>query len=247
MRGHDLLMESTTEGPRVLARERALGCARVVQPLGTFAGRRFELGLAGDAAPAAGLQFVPARTLLAQSDPGMASALGHAVARAEFEEMHRHCGRCAGLTEPNPEDRGRRCPRCGALFYPRITPAVIVLIERDGKFLLARGPRHPPGMRSVLAGFAEVGESLEEATAREVREEVGLEIGELRYFASQPWPFGHSLMVGFFARHEAGEIRVDGVEILEADWFAPGDALPALPGPFTIARQLIDAFCARNG
>jgi NAD+ diphosphatase len=164
----------------------------------------------------------------------------------EFETMTRFCGRCSTPTEPNPGDAGKRCPSCSATFYPRIAPAVIVLVERKGRILLARGPRHPPGWRSALAGFVEPCESLEEAAIREVREEVSLTITDLRYFESQPWPFGHSLMIGFFARYAAGEIEVDCNEIVEADWFSI-DALPILPPPTTIARRLIDAYGARRG
>jgi NAD+ diphosphatase len=146
------------------------------------------------------------------------------------------------VTSPAAE-RTRSCPRCGLTFHPRIPPAIIVLVERGDELLLARGAQFPPGRFSAVAGFVEIGESLEQAARREVKEEVGVDIGELRYFSSQPWPFGHSLMIGFHARYLGGEVRPDGVEIVEASWF-PRGALPLLPPPISIARKMIDNFLA---
>jgi NAD+ diphosphatase len=136
-----------------------------------------------------------------------------------------------------------RCEVCTLSFYPRISPAIIVLVRRGDEALLARSTRSASGFYSTLAGFVEAGESLEETLAREVREEVGVEVTNLRYFASQSWPFPHSLMVGFFADHAGGEIVVDKTEITDARWFAP-TALPLIPPKLSIARQLIDAWVA---
>ncbi len=144
--------------------------------------------------------------------------------------------------EPKPGERAMECPSCRHLAYPRISPAVIMAVVRDGKLLLAHSARFTKGFSSVLAGFVEAGETLEECVHREVREEAGIEVKNLRYFASQPWPFPNSLMIAFTAEHASGEIRIDGVEITEADWY-PASALPSsLPSPHSIARRLIDWF-----
>jgi NAD+ diphosphatase len=134
-----------------------------------------------------------------------------------------------------------RCPSCGLLAYPRISPAVIVLIRRGDRALLARGVRFPLPFYSALAGFVEVGETLEDTVAREVREEVGVEVERIRYFGSQPWPFPHSLMVGFSAEWKSGEIAPDAREIVDAQWFGAA-ALPPIPPRLSIARRLIDAW-----
>jgi NAD+ diphosphatase len=129
------------------------------------------------------------------------------------------------------------------LSFPRLSPAVIMLIRRDeDKLLLARNRAFVDGFFSVLAGFVEPGESLEEAVAREVFEEVGIEVTDIRYFGSQPWPFPHQLMIGFTARYAGGEIRLQADEIAEAAWFSRHAPLPKLPGKLSIARRLIDAF-----
>jgi NAD+ diphosphatase len=133
-----------------------------------------------------------------------------------------------------------QCPSCGLLTYPRISPAVMVLIRRGDELLLARSPHFRSGMYSALAGFVEAGETVEHAAVREVREEVGVEIANLRYFQSQPWPFPDSLMLAFFADYAGGEITPDPSEIEAAGWFAI-DELPTLPDPVSIARRLIDA------
>jgi NAD+ diphosphatase len=131
------------------------------------------------------------------------------------------------------------------LFYPRLSPAVIVLVKRGDRILLARSPGFPPGMYSVLAGFVEPGESIEEAISREVCEEVGVEVENVRYFGSQPWPFPHSLMIGFTADYAGGELRVEPDEIEDAGWFEADD-LPAVPPRISIARAMIDAFVAQR-
>ena len=191
------------------------------------------------------LACVPARQLFDQWDAERLAAVGQALALVEWNTMHRYCGRCAAETVLEADERLRRCPRCDARFHPRIPPAVIVLVTRGQQMLLARNVRFPPGRFSAVAGFAEPGESLEQAARREVREEVGVELGDLHYFGSQPWPFGRSLMIGFVADHASGDIRVDGDEIVEAAWFS-GDRLPDLPPTFSIARQLIDAFVSAH-
>ena len=142
--------------------------------------------------------------------------------------------------------RAKECCRCGHLVFPRISPAVIVLIERGDEVLLARAARFADGFYSVLAGFVEPGESLEEAVSREVEEESGITVKDIRYFGSQPWPFPDSLMIGFTARYAAGELRIDGKEILEGQWFSVDD-LPRIPGKISIARRLIDWFIEKHG
>jgi len=191
------------------------------------------------------LRFVPVRSLFGTLEAKLLDIVGRSLSIAEFEVTHRFCGRCGSVTEPIPGERGKRCARCGFTFYPRIAPAVITLIEHENRLLLARSARFKTGLFSAVAGFVEIGESLEQAAAREVREEVGVEIRDLRYFGSQPWPFGRSLMIGYFARYAGGEIQVDGTEIVEARWFDL-EHLPLLPPPLSIARQLIDAFIAQQ-
>jgi NAD+ diphosphatase len=166
---------------------------------------------------------------------------GRATQIVDWAKTHRFCGRCGALTERVAGERCMRCPSCSHLAYPRITPAIIVLVRRGDEALLARGARFPLPFYSTLAGFSEVGESLEETLAREVREEVGVEVKNIRYFGSQPWPFPNSLMVGFLAEWAGGEIRIDGKEILDAHWYR-ADALPTIPPKISIARRLIDAW-----
>ena len=144
--------------------------------------------------------------------------------------------------ETKQDERAKRCPKCQLLSFPRLSPAIIVMVERGRKkILLARSPHFPTKMYSVLAGFVEPGETIEECVAREIKEEVGITVENIRYFASQPWPFPNSLMLGFTAEYAEGEIKVDGVEIAEAAWFSP-DAMPAIPGRISISRRLIDYF-----
>jgi len=167
---------------------------------------------------------------------------GRGMQLLDWQRNHRYCGACATPTERLDGEHGMRCPACGLVAYPRLSPAVMVLVRRGRQLLLARSARFPNGMYSALAGFVEPGETLEECAIREVREEVGIEIANLRYFGSQPWPFPNSLMLAFLADHAGGELRPDGVEIEAADWFAP-DALPVLPMPMSIAHRLIMAAC----
>jgi NAD+ diphosphatase len=179
------------------------------------------------------------RALYAGLGDDLFLAAGRAVQIATFSLTHRHCGRCGRATQAVPGEHSVRCEGDNLTFYPRIAPAIIVLVRRGEQALLARSARFPAGMYSTLAGFVEPGESLEQTLSREVREEVGIEVDNIRYFSSQPWPFPHSLMVGFTAEHAGGELRADGVEIVDARWFSPNE-LPNLPPKPSIARRLID-------
>lgn len=174
------------------------------------------------------------------------SVAGRAVQIVEWARTHRFCGRCATPTVEVLGERAMRCPACGLMAFPRVAPAMITLVTRgepgpDQQALLARGAQWPTAMYSCLAGFVEPGETLEDAVRREVREEVGIVVGDVRYVASQPWPFPHSLMVGFRADYESGDITPDPSEIADAAWFGRDD-LPNLPGSISIARKLIDAW-----
>lgn len=164
-----------------------------------------------------------------------------AVPVAEWRRTGVFCGACAHAMERSAEERCMVCPSCGYRLYPRINPAVITCIRRGDHILMARRATGYAGYHTLIAGFVEVGESLEHAVRREVREEVGLEIANLRYFDSQAWPFPCGLMVGFFSDYAGGELRPDGAEIAEAGWF-PRDALPPLPRPDSIAYRLVQAW-----
>lgn len=179
------------------------------------------------------------------------SLASRAVQIVAWDRDHRFCGRCATETEPQPGERARRCPNCGLTVYPRLTPAVIVLVtrgEQDQQALLAWGRRRRSRYHSTLAGFVEVGERLEEAVQREVREETGIELSEITYFGSQPWPFPGQLMVGFRAKYLSGDIEVQRSEIVEAGWFTAAEVeqLTTPRGGFSIAGWLIDTWLAEQ-
>ena len=165
---------------------------------------------------------------------------GRASMLLDWQRNHRFCGHCGAPTAKKSNEFAMACPACGLLAYPRISPAVMVLVGRGNEFLLARSPHFKPGVFSALAGFVEAGETVEQCAAREVREEVGIEIAHLRYFRSQPWPFPNSLMIAFFADYAGGEIIPDPTEIEAAGWFSR-DALPPLPDSASIAHHLIKA------
>ncbi|GAA1916638.1 NAD(+) diphosphatase [Streptantibioticus ferralitis] len=200
-------------------------------------------GRMDDAARPAGLREVGG--LLSERDAGL---MVHAVALENWQRMHRFCSRCGERTMIAAAGHVRRCSACGAEHYPRTDPAVIMLVTDDqDRALLGRQVHWPEGRFSTLAGFVEPGESIEQAVVREVFEEAGVQVGEVSYVASQPWPFPSSLMLGFMARATSSEIRVDGEEIHEARWFsredyrraiATGDILP--PTGISIAARLIE-------
>lgn len=202
--------------------------------------------LAADAAPPEGWSFEGVRSLFGLIDDSFFSVAARAMEVIEWDRTHRFCGSCGTATIRKPDERARECPSCRSLSYPRISPAVIVAVTRGEQILLARARRFPPGFYSVLAGFVEPGETLEECVTREVKEETGIEVKNIRYFASQPWPFPHSLMVAFTADHAAGEIRVDPFELVDAGWYT-AHSLPNIPDPMTVARRLIDGWRAARG
>lgn len=162
-------------------------------------------------------------------------------------ENNKFCGCCGHATQvaAQPQEIAIKCSACGHLVYPRISPAIIVAVIKDDKILLAHSSRFPAGRYSVLAGFAEPGETLEDCVRREIREEVAIEVADIRYFGSQPWPFPDSLMIAFTACYASGQITVDNNEIVTADWFSATD-LPQIPARGSISRQLIDWFVEKN-
>ncbi len=217
------------------------------QYLGTYHGHDVvSLQLPDDAEAPAGMAFKDLRSLFFRLDQPIFWIAARAVQIVAWDRDHQRCGRCGSATEDHPNERSKRCPGCGLTHYPRLAPAVIVLIERGDEVLLGRSPHFPPGMFSTLAGFVEPGESLEQAIAREIEEEVGVQVDNIRYFGSQPWPFPNSLMVGFRADYAGGDVVVDPEELEDAAWFHLDD-LPTLPSAISIARALIDAWiCERR-
>jgi NAD+ diphosphatase len=187
-------------------------------------------------------ELMSLRSLLNVAGAEAISLIVRATMLLDWHKNHRYCGKCGTLTTIRTGESSMVCPSCGLVAYPRISPVVMVLIRRGDELLLARSPRFKPGVFSALAGYVEAGETLEQCAKREVLEEVGIEITNLRYFGSQPWPFPDSLMVAFFADYAGGTITPDPSEIEAAGWYLRS-ALPALPEQVTLARQLIDAAC----
>ncbi len=206
----------------------------------------YAVEVAEGTVPPAGMVFEGLRQVYGRLDEDLFWVAARAVQIVDWDRTHRFCGRCGVPLNTKTTERAKECPQCGLLYFPRLAPAIIVLVQHGAKLLLARSRHFMPGMYSVLAGFVEPGESLEEAVVREVREEVGIEVKDIHYFASQPWPFPHSLMVGFTATYAGGEISLNDDEIENAGWFEV-DHLPRIPGKISIARKLIDWFVEKQG
>jgi NAD+ diphosphatase len=192
-----------------------------------------------DEAAVSGMRWAGLRSLFGVMPDELVSVASLGNQLLEWDRTHAHCGACATPTVRQASERARRCPSCGLSAYPRISPAMMCLVTHGDKILLARNVNFPAGRYSALAGFLEAGENIEDAVHREVREEVGIEVKALRYFASQSWPFPNSLMIAFTAEYAGGELKPNGHEIAEADWFEATN-LPQLPPKVSIARALID-------
>ena len=242
-RGAQLLLR---EGSLALPQPDAVASMRIANDRTLPVGRYHETYVRcawvdADAQPPAAHEFRGLRALFGRFDDDMLALAGRAFQVAEWARTHRYCGVCGKPMHKAGGERAMRC-ECGHTNYPRIAPAMMVLVKRGPAILLARNAAVTSGGRmSALAGFLDPGESVEDAVHREVMEEVGLRVKDLRYFGSQSWPFPNSLMVAFTAEYAGGEIRVDTTEIAEARWFGPGDALPELSPRFSISRALIDA------
>lgn len=198
----------------------------------------FAARLRAPGAAPAGMAWESLRGLFARADAALVAAASRAVQLVTWDADHRYCGRCATPTTRQAHEHSRICPQCTLVAYPRITPAMMALVTRGRELLLARAPRFPEGMFSALAGFVEAGESVEDTVRREVREEVGIEVGALRYFGSQSWPFPNSLMLAFVCEYAGGEICPQEAEIAEAGWFDAA-RLPRIPPTISIAGQMI--------
>jgi NAD+ diphosphatase len=215
--------------------------------LGWFHGQRCVLlELAPDSQVSVpGASFEELRSVVGELAEDQAQLLIYARALVVWRSRHRHCGACGAPTVPRSAGHVLACTRCGTEFFPRIDPAVIVLVSDARRALLGRQRSWAPGRYSALAGFVEAGESLEDAVAREVAEETGVQVTRMRYFASQAWPFPASLMLGFHAHAREAPVQLDG-ELEDARWFdleqLRGAEEALLPPPYTIARRLIDAW-----
>lgn len=188
-------------------------------------------------------QTVTLRQLFGKIDDDIFILAGKAIQVIHWHREHLFCGKCGTEMTSHATEASKRCPACDFVSFPRLSPAVIMSVTDHNRILLARAPHFAPGIYSTLAGFVEPGETLEEAVRREVREEVGLTVKNVRYAGSQPWPFPHSVMIGFHAEYDTGELIVDHSELEDAQWFTTRN-LPKLPSRITIARFLIDEFIA---
>jgi NAD+ diphosphatase len=219
-----------------------------IQYLGTLDGRHCYSAEIDDqdAITPDGMAFRKLRPLFETLPEGMFWIAARAFQIMHWDRTHQYCGRCGHPTQQLPRERAKVCPECGLTSYPRISPAIIVAVVKDRQLLLAHASRFPEGLYSVIAGFVEPGETFEECVRREVKEEVGIDVKDIQYFGSQPWPFPDSLMVAFTAHYAGGDIHVDGIEVTEAGWFT-ADNLPAIPGKISVARKLIDWFVKNYG
>jgi NAD+ diphosphatase len=235
LRASDLALPQASELDGIVDPTRVL-------PVGTLGDSYFRATWVAEATkPIEGFAFMGLRSLFGRLDDNLLAIAGRAFQIADWARMHQFCGVCGAPTARITGERAMKCV-CGHVSYPRIAPAMMVLVKRGDAILLARSALVPAGGRmSALAGFLEPGESAEDAVHREVREEVGLEVKDLRYFGSQSWPFPGSLMIAFTAEYAGGDIQCDTSEIAEARWFGPGDPLPELSPHQSISRALIDA------
>ena len=192
-----------------------------------------------------GHKFIPLRGTYDSAPEDLFFIAGRAFQIVDWDRNHQYCGRCSAEMEYGKGEHLKVCPQCNNRCYPRISPAVIVAVTKGDRLLLAHNRNHPKGWYTVLAGFVEAGETFEETVAREIREEVGIEVKNIRYFGSQPWAFPNSVMIGFTAEWAGGDFVFEDDDIETADWFAV-DNLPPHPNPPSIAAHLIQDFIAKH-
>lgn len=210
------------------------------QYLGTLSGKHcFSGELPDDPVLPEGFTLRPLRGLFELLSEEMYSIAGLAAQIVTWDQNHQYCGRCGTAMETKPDERVKFCPKCNLMNYPRISPCIIVAVIKDKEILLARSYHWKPGWYSVIAGFVEPGETLEECVKREVHEEVGIKVKNIQYFGSQPWPYPHILMIAFIADYESGKLSIDPNEIEDAGWYQK-ETLPNLPSRAGIARKLLD-------
>jgi len=195
--------------------------------------------------PHAVFQPFAVKLFLSEVDQTLQSRILRAYHRLNWEQQSQYCGKCGTPLEYKPGSAEKKCLACKQSFFPRFSPAVMVLIQKDDQLLLARSPHFAPGVYSAIAGFIDIGETAEEAAHREVREEVGIEITQLEYFATQTWPFPDSFMIAFKAQYLRGELKIDEKEIEDARWFSVSD-LPLTPPTASIAKYLIQSVIKGN-
>jgi NAD+ diphosphatase len=247
--GSKLLVEEGERGARI-------PCMADLSPLNLTPLRKQFLGLldgrpccsaecSPDAPVPEGMSFRGLRGLFAELGDELFTLAGRAFQVVNWDRTHQFCGQCGTPTVDKHDERAKICPKCGLVSFPRMSPAIIVAVQKGDRILLARASRFPASLYSVLAGFVEPGETLEECLRREVREETGVEVENIKYFGSQPWPFPNSLMIAFTADYSGGEVRIDEKEILDAGWFS-AENLPAIPERLSIARRLIDWFVDKH-
>ncbi|MDO9509150.1 MAG: NAD(+) diphosphatase [Thermovirgaceae bacterium] len=220
------------------------GCSGEARSAGRPGNCWIDLGK--EASPPEGMEFVSLRDIWGLLGERAFFEAGRAFQLMEWSRQNKFCGQCSALMRESSSETALVCQDCKMTSYPPVSPAIIVAIEKGASLLLARSPHFPKGRYSVLAGFVEPGETLEETVEREVIEEVSIRVKKIKYFGSQPWPFPHSLMVGFTAEWESGEIAVDGKEIEDAGWYEP-DSFPDMPPGISISRRLIEDFLLRKG
>jgi NAD+ diphosphatase len=247
--GYKLLIQSSEDNVAIPLAEKSVDLGIAVGPplyLGTLGETPcYAAALEDNCDLPSGVVLEDLRALFSRIDDAAYEAAMTAIHLLEWDRNSQFCGKCRKAMQPRTDMRAKECAQCGRLEFPRLSPAIIVLVERGDALLLARSARFTAEFFSVLAGFVEPGESLEAAVHREVKEETGITVKNIRYFGSQPWPFPDSLMIGFTAQYESGEIETDGEEIVEAAWYRV-DNLPRIPGKLSIARQLIDWFVAKH-
>ena len=218
-----------TSSRHLLGRFRGVGC--------------YALGVEGSLPE--GYSLTGLRGILGRTAMETFYLAGRALQTVEWHNTNKFCGRCGAPMSEHPQDRAKLCESCGFIAYPRLSPSIIVLVTKGEEMLLARNAAWPNGMFSTLAGFVEAGESIEQTVHREVMEEVGLRVKNLKYFGSQSWPFPNSLMLGFHAEYDSGDIVCQPGEIAEAKWFQR-DNLPQTPPKTAISGWLIDEFLSQN-
>ncbi len=218
-----------------------IGLAAIrTQYLGTLEGKAcYSAELAPDAAAPPGYALKDMRSLYGALDEDLYMLAGRGLQIVAWDQNHQFCGRCGHPTEYMPAERGKKCPACGFVSFPRLSPATITAVLKDDQILLTHYVAFRGNMYTIIAGFVEPGETLEECVRREVAEEAGVQVKNIRYFSSQPWPFPNSLMIGFLADYESGEPTADGVEIEKAAWFS-AENMPEVPPKMSIAREIID-------